>query len=803
MMNANLAIVQQHFQRPMSLSEPADTDINIYRLRINTISFEIAQWIHSLVFKSLIIFTTPHLPRGHLTLSMILLHAWQTIPSAKAQNVIPGLVSKIFQINGNSSSAQSSPHSTRRPGGGYALTWTSANQDGSGDGVFAQQIDANGAMIGNATQVNTYWMNNQNNSKIALLDDGSYIITWQSYGQVDGNIAFPAIYAQRLDAYFNKKGSEFQVVTGIDKYLTLVNHTDALPAPIDNGFVIIWHHDKPGYFGKNHAVLSQNYNISGDVIGYTNFLTADTYYAQYLSGAWTCNGVEPSVTRFQGGVFYTFNCIDGRFVSIRMPAKGINGLIIDGSQNRKGVLVQPIIGFGPGEIFEFPISTYSNGSQQKSQVAKLSNGGVVVVWQNVGQDGDGSGIYFQLYDAAGNKVNGETQANTLTTGDQVNPCVTVPSNGSFIVFWFSGNPATGKGYTLRAQLFDNAGNKINDERAVTSDPTDSEPSSFACSASGTDLFVNWKNNPSYLNITTNPYKNIVGCIFSMNATLSNSTAGSLCQIPALTTQRAMPLTLPSFSDSSTTNLFQPSTDSHRTTLFSETTSFIEGSNSIDTSGDFSRIPSDTLTSRDSSQTIIIAATVSVGVLLSFVVFIVALLKLKKKKKLNQPKNGVSLRESAVQSSMRSARDESTSQSNYNSMQLAPDSGPNCQSNQLEVPLPNFSTPHSYANAPQSSNSQYRNPTQLVDSGVRYTNNIPQHNQRPYVGTQFNVSLAELNAEAEHNLAQAQAANQNAYVTGAPLESHYINSFPQHNQRPYIGTQFDTSLSQLNAAWQNN
>ena len=86
---------------------------------------------------------------------------------------------------------------------------------------------------------------------------------------------------------------------------------------------------------------------------------------------------------------------------------------------------------------EFQINTHTLNSQQSSQRANLSDGGFVVVWESLEQDGSGSGIYGQRYYANGTKNGSEFRVNSYTKDDQQEPSVTGLSDGGFVVIWAS------------------------------------------------------------------------------------------------------------------------------------------------------------------------------------------------------------------------------------------------------------------------------------------------------------------------------------------------------------------------------
>jgi hypothetical protein len=98
------------------------------------------------------------------------------------------------------------------------------------------------------------------------------------------------------------------------------------------------------------------------------------------------------------------------------------------------------------------------------------DGSSVVVWMSHNQDGDAGGIYLQRFDANGDKLGGEVQVHTTTTGDQTAPALAMNDSGAFVVVWQSEN-TDGDGWGIVAQRFDAGGNKIGGEIAVNTATT--------------------------------------------------------------------------------------------------------------------------------------------------------------------------------------------------------------------------------------------------------------------------------------------------------------------------------------------
>ena len=113
---------------------------------------------------------------------------------------------------------------------------------------------------------------------------------------------------------------------------------------------------------------------------------------------------------------------------------------------------------------EFQVNTETAGDQRDPQVAALSDGGFVTVWESYGQDGDSDGVFGQRFDAVGNALGTEFAVNTETEYAQVDPAVAGLTDGGFVVAWESYQYYGS--YDVFARVFDDQGDPIDDEFQV-------------------------------------------------------------------------------------------------------------------------------------------------------------------------------------------------------------------------------------------------------------------------------------------------------------------------------------------------
>src|SRR5262249_10829627 len=107
----------------------------------------------------------------------------------------------------------------------------------------------------------------------------------------------------------------------------------------------------------------------------------------------------------------------------------------DGDLN--GVFAQRYDADGNTLGTEFQVNTETDSNQDLPSIAGLADGGFIVVWQTLGQDGSLGGIYAQRYDANGAEVGGEFRVNSFTSNPQERPSVAALADGGFVVTWES------------------------------------------------------------------------------------------------------------------------------------------------------------------------------------------------------------------------------------------------------------------------------------------------------------------------------------------------------------------------------
>jgi hypothetical protein len=100
-----------------------------------------------------------------------------------------------FRVNTVTPNYQWYPAIAGLPDGGFVITWYGDGQNNLDYDIYAQRYAANGDALGAEFHVNTYTATSQWYPAIAGLSDGGFVITWQSAWQDGSN---DGVYAQRF-----------------------------------------------------------------------------------------------------------------------------------------------------------------------------------------------------------------------------------------------------------------------------------------------------------------------------------------------------------------------------------------------------------------------------------------------------------------------------------------------------------------------------------------------------------------------------------------------------------------------------
>ena len=379
--------------------------------------------------------------------------------------------------------------------------------------------------VGTETLANTTTSNIQDNSvnnvsatalfggprSVASDASGNFVMVWDSFLQ-DGSGW--GIYAQRFDATGAKAGAEFQVNS-----TTANNQVYSSVAMATNGnFLVTWTSTPDA--GGDTGVYAQLYNAAGTAIGGQLLVNTTTTGRQQWSSAafddsgnslvtWASAAQDGSgygiyAQRFNatgsmlGGEFQvnTTTASDQLYPSVAMAANGNfvetwTSAAQDGSGT--GIYAQRFDAAGTKLGAEFRVNATTANDQLYSRVATDASGNFVIVWQSASQDGGSTGVYAQRYDAAGTALGANSKVNTTTANDQSFPNIAMAPTGEFVVAWASSGQ-DGNGWGIYAQNYDASGSAVGSEYLVNTTTAGDQLYPSLAMPSARSVIVAWSGN---------------------------------------------------------------------------------------------------------------------------------------------------------------------------------------------------------------------------------------------------------------------------------------------------------------------
>ncbi|MBB3018615.1 Ca2+-binding RTX toxin-like protein [Microvirga lupini] len=265
------------------------------------------------------------------------------------------------KVNTEPFDVQYQPSVTALTTGGWVVTWTSVEQDGSWEGVYQQCYDANGDPVRGEQRVNFNTTDTQFESSVTALPDGEWLVTWTS---VDRDGSRENIYQRRYNADGTPKTDEQRVNTEPASR----QMTPSVTVLADGGWIVTWSSLDPD--GAGWDIYQRHYDKDG---------IPDEKGEQPVNSEKAGDQTQPSVTALaDGGWIVTWQSKDQ-----------------DGSGN--GVYQQRYDEDGNPVGGEQQVNVYETGAQFAPSVTGLSEGGWLVAWTSTGQDGSVSGVYQRHY----------------------------------------------------------------------------------------------------------------------------------------------------------------------------------------------------------------------------------------------------------------------------------------------------------------------------------------------------------------------------------------------------------------------
>ncbi|MDX2165935.1 MAG: hypothetical protein SF182_02685 [Deltaproteobacteria bacterium] len=324
--------------------------------------------------------------------------------------------------------------------GNFVVVWP-GRSDASASDVFGQRFAADGTPLGGEFVVNETSIGDQFHPDVAMAPDGRFVVVWSS----DGGMAGWQVMARRYAGDGNPASGEVRIDAGVDFYAGV-----GLPPLIDNPavalspggeFLVVWSSlgelpptrpdelpaaADPPSFG---VVRGQYFAADGSPLGAPLlFATApDTHdLMPDVAAAGSCFMVVWTAVPYpitDGLVFAQFLDAAARPIGtpfqVNTTTEGIQGLALGAAAGGRPVLNPGGAAVAGSGTCDIAVLWESDDAPPTPAAASLA-----------GQDGDNSGVYAQLYQAAmeeGSPTPSATVTATATATDSVAPAASTPT----------------------------------------------------------------------------------------------------------------------------------------------------------------------------------------------------------------------------------------------------------------------------------------------------------------------------------------------------------------------------------------
>ena len=378
-----------------------------------------------------------------------------------------------FQVNTYTTNEQKNAAIAMDAAGNFVVVWSSYGQDGSSNGVFGQRFDPNCNPAGEEFQVDTTSFGNQTEPAVAMDVAAGFVVAWHGPRAIED--ANEDIFAQRFDPNGLHLGDEFRVNSNTsDEQLC-----PAVAMNDDGSFIVVWESMNIPEEGKK-AICGQLYDSAGVEFGAEFVINVEASVCRYPDVAADANGNFTVVwmrDKSSNSIMARLYNADGstgmdafeastiRFSSVTQPSIAMNAVgsfvvAWDGDPNLASLddvharLYEPN-STAAGE--QFVVNTTAAGPQCYPQVAMDGQQEFMIVWDSrIDPNVNEREIFGQRYNSLGERLGDEFQVNTYAEDDQRYPAVAISRAGRFVTVWQS-DGQDGSGYGIFAKTGQMAG----------------------------------------------------------------------------------------------------------------------------------------------------------------------------------------------------------------------------------------------------------------------------------------------------------------------------------------------------------
>jgi hypothetical protein len=379
--------------------------------------------------------------------------------------------------------------------GGY-LVWQDNATDEFGLGISALRIDVAGNSVGAPVRINSLLKGNQEQPRVGVLANGGTIFAWEGGASGFHRVNYRVANAEGLFL------GEDRFVTGPESGEQV---EPAIAALKNGGSVLAWtdYLEDGSVKGVSARIIGANGQAQTDAFRLNKFTLGNQHKAQVVAmpgsrfaAVWVSDqqqdakSIDVVLRVFSAtGQALTEEVIVSPLGISANPTLNISGesLVVAWEQLD---LEQKINRWDIGaRSFDFNLKPLSepvlaNLHRKGDQFAPQLQGGpqgAMLVWTSLGQDKSREAVMGRFINSSGRLVEGEVSVNTTQALAQMQPTLTLSTNGEFLVAWSTPN--------LGDTGFDVVGQRYVSKEAIDLLPAISEV--FVNPISETELLVSW------------------------------------------------------------------------------------------------------------------------------------------------------------------------------------------------------------------------------------------------------------------------------------------------------------------------
>ena len=312
--------------------------------------------------------------------------------------------------------------------GGAVFVWQ-GGQEGF-QHIFARFLNPSGTFLTTTdVMVSTFPNNFQINPAVAVLNNSNVVVVWASFDEAGPNSLLD-VYGQILSPTGDKISGEFLIN---HQFTTYNQRTPAVAALANGGFVVAWVSEQERSTAPNWGTNTTSYGAGAaplpSVDIYAQLYNADGVAQgnKFLVNADSNPCANPAVAAASDGSFM-----------VAWSASDMANLT-----NSWDVYARSFTNASGGAVARVNSRIY--GDQYAPHISAIG-GDYLIVWTSLGQDGSRDGVFGQFVHEDGMPVGGEFRVNTTTLGQQMQPAIASDGAGQFLVVW--------TGFTFGPNSFD-------------------------------------------------------------------------------------------------------------------------------------------------------------------------------------------------------------------------------------------------------------------------------------------------------------------------------------------------------------